>query len=82
MSQDIYAKLGERLNQNQVKLPLIPQLLTFLRFLNHYPSHVWLFAALGRLDAFLWIYAAINLLYLGRGWLGLVLRFGRAEADA
>ena len=51
---------------------------TFLRFLNHYPSHIWLFAALGRLDVFFWIYGAINLLYLGRGWLGLVLRFGRS----
>lgn len=50
---------------------------TFLRFLNHYPSHIWLFAILGRLDLFFWIYVAINLLYLGRGWLGIVLRFGR-----
>lgn len=53
------------------------QLVTFLRFLNHYPSHIWLFALAGRLDVLLWIYAGINLLYLGRGWLGLVLRFGR-----
>jgi hypothetical protein len=51
---------------------------TFLRFLNHYPSHLWLFAVLGRLDVFFWIYVAINLAYLGRGWLGLVLRFGRS----
>lgn len=51
---------------------------TFLRFLNHYPSHIWLFALAGRLDAFFWIYVSINLLYLGRGWLGLVLRFGRS----
>jgi len=50
---------------------------TFLRFLNHYPSHIWIFAVVGRLDLFFWIYAAINLLYLGRGWLGLVLRFGK-----
>ena len=50
---------------------------TFLRFLNHYPSHIWLFAIAGRLDVMFWIYASINLLYLGRGWLGLVLRFGR-----
>lgn len=48
-----------------------------LRFLNHYPSHIWIFALLGRLDVMFWIYAAINLLYLGRGWLGIVLRFGR-----
>ncbi len=50
---------------------------TFLRFLNHYPSHIWLFALLGRLDVMFWIYIAINFLYLGRGWLGIVLRFGR-----
>jgi phosphatidylserine synthase len=51
---------------------------TFLRFLNHYPSHLWIFAIAGRLDVFFWIYVAINLLYLARGWLGIVLRFGRA----
>lgn len=60
---------------------LVALSLTLLRFLGHYPSHLWLFAALGRLDAFLWIYAAINLLYLGRGWLGLALRFGRPETS-
>lgn len=52
--------------------------MTFLRFLNHYPSHIWVFAAVGRLDVFFWIYATINLLYLGKGWVGLLLRFGRA----
>lgn len=50
---------------------------TFLRFLNHYPSHLWIFALVGRLDVFFWIYLAINTLYLGRGWLGILLRFGR-----
>jgi hypothetical protein len=33
---------------------------------------------LGRFDAFFWIYTGINLLYLARGWLGLILRFGRS----
>jgi hypothetical protein len=56
---------------------LVAYAMTFLRFLNHYPSHVWLFALLGRLDVFLWIYVAINALYLARGWLSLALRFGR-----
>lgn len=51
---------------------------TFLRFLNHYPSHIWLFAFADRLDAFFWIYVSINLLYLARGWLGIILRFGRS----
>jgi phosphatidylserine synthase len=50
---------------------------TFLRFLNHYPSHLWLFALLNRLDVFFWLYGLNNLAYLGRGWLGLVIRFGR-----
>lgn len=56
----------------------VAQLVTsFLRFLNHYPSHLWIFAAAARLDVFFWIYVAINLLYLARGWLGILLRFGR-----
>jgi hypothetical protein len=50
---------------------------TFLRFLNHYPSHIWLWALAGRLDAYLWLYAALNTVYLARGWLGLTLRFGK-----
>ena len=56
----------------------VAQLVTgFLRFLNHYPSHIWIFAFAGRLDVFFWMYIALNLLYLARGWLGLILRFGR-----
>lgn len=55
------------------------QIFTFLRFLNHYPSHIWIFVLLGRLDIFFWMYALLNLLYLGRGWLGLILRFGRFQ---
>jgi hypothetical protein len=50
---------------------------TFLRFLNHYPSHLWLFALANRLDVFFWLYLLNNLAYLARGWLGLVVRFGR-----
>lgn len=49
---------------------------SLLRFLNHYPSHIWVFALFGRLDVFFWMYAALNALYLARGWLGLVVRFG------
>ena len=56
----------------------IAQLVTdFLRFLNHYPSHIYVWALVDRFDLLFWIYAGINLLYLGRGWLGLLLRFGR-----
>ena len=51
---------------------------SFLRFLNHYPSHIWAFALVAKFDVFFWIYGAINLLYLGRGWLGIIARFGRA----
>jgi phosphatidylglycerophosphate synthase len=50
---------------------------TFLRFFNHYPSHIWLLALLGRLDLFFWLYGLNNLAYLARGWLGLLVRFGR-----
>lgn len=51
--------------------------MTFLRFMNHYPSHIWVFAITGRFDVLFWIYIANNLLYLARGWLGLLVRFGR-----
>lgn len=49
---------------------------TFLRWLGHYPSHLLLFALAGRLDLFFWIYVVIHVAYLGRGWLGILLRFG------
>ncbi len=48
-----------------------------LRLLNHYPSHIYLFALAGRLDAFFFLYVALNALYLARGWLGVLLRFAR-----
>ena len=51
---------------------------TFLRFLNHYPSHIWIWALASRLPGYMWLWFALNLLYLGRGWLGLLLRFGRS----
>jgi hypothetical protein len=51
---------------------------TFLRFLNHYPSHIWLWALAGRMDAYFWLYLALNGAYLARGWVGLAVRFGRS----
>jgi len=70
----------ETVKQEKPKSPasMVAHLVTtFLRFLNHYPSHVYFFAIADRLDVFVWIYVAINLLYLARGWLGIILRFGR-----
>jgi len=51
---------------------------TFLRFLNHYPSHIYLWALAGRLELYLGLWIALNALYLARGWLGIVVRFGRS----
>lgn len=48
-----------------------------LRFLNHYPSHIFIFAATARFDVFFWMWLGLNFLHLGRGWLGLFIRFGR-----
>ncbi|HHH29715.1 MAG TPA: CDP-alcohol phosphatidyltransferase family protein [Polyangiaceae bacterium] len=58
----------------------VAHVFTFLRFLNHYPSHIWFFVVLGRLDVFFWMYACLNALYLAKGWLGLVVRFGRPSS--
>ncbi len=49
---------------------------TFLRFLNHYPSHVWAFAAAGRLDWFFWLYLLLNTLYAGKTMLSVLVRLG------
>jgi hypothetical protein len=43
----------------------------------HYPSHFWLFAALGRVDLFLVAYLAAHGLYLGRAGLSVLLALGR-----
>jgi hypothetical protein len=32
---------------------------TFLRFLNHYPSHIWLWALAGRMEVYLWLWIAL-----------------------
>jgi hypothetical protein len=47
-----------------------------LRLVAHYPSHIVLVALAGRFDVFFWAYAVVHVLYLGRGWLGLFVRFG------
>lgn len=73
-----YEATGDGAKQTSPLRWVAGQVMTFLRFLNHYPSHIWLFALVGRLDAFFWLYAALNALYLTKGWLGLILRFGRA----
>ena len=67
------AAARQNVTKKLLKIPLI-----FMQFLNHYPSHVYLFAAFGRLDLFLWIYLLNNGLYLAKGWLGLFARFGRS----
>ena len=70
---DAYYETAER-----PRTPTIGSIVTtFLRFLNHYPSHIWLWALAGRMDAYLWLWIALNALYLARGWLGVVVRFGR-----
>jgi hypothetical protein len=52
-------------------------LTAFLRFLNHYPSHLWLWGICGRLEIYFWLWTLLNGMYLARGWLGLVRRFAR-----
>lgn len=49
----------------------------FLRWLNHYPSHIWLWALAGHTELFMWVWIALNGLYFVRGWIGLTVRLGR-----
>lgn len=50
---------------------------SFAKFLIHYPSYIWLAAALGRLEYYLYPYIAVNALYAARTFLAVALRFGR-----
>jgi phosphatidylglycerophosphate synthase len=50
------------------------------RFVVHYPQYIWLCAALDRIDLFFWGYAVVNLLYVARTMLGVLVKLGRFEA--
>jgi len=53
------------------------------RSISQYPFSLPIFAAVDRLDIFLYAYAAVHLLYLGRTTLVVLLRLGRfAPPDA
>jgi phosphatidylglycerophosphate synthase len=47
------------------------------RVVVHYPSWIWITAALDRMDVFLYAYAAVNALYLAKTFLAILLRLGR-----
>jgi phosphatidylserine synthase len=47
------------------------------RFVVHYPQYIWLCAAVDRLDIYFWAYGAVNLLYLAKTMLGVLLKLGR-----
>jgi hypothetical protein len=47
------------------------------RTVVHYPSYIWLCAAFDRIDVYFWIYSGVNVLYLGRTSLLLLVRLGR-----
>jgi hypothetical protein len=47
------------------------------RTVVHYPSYIWLVAAIDRIDIYFWAYAAVNVLYLARCLLAVFLRLGR-----
>lgn len=47
------------------------------RTVVHYPSYIWLCAAFNRIDIFFWIYSGVNVLYLARTSLVLLLKLGR-----
>jgi phosphatidylglycerophosphate synthase len=74
---EAYYETVERPASRSLLMNAVQQGFTFLRFLNHYPSHIWLFALVARLDLFFFVYVGVNALNLGQGWLRLLVRFGR-----
>ena len=49
------------------------------RFVVHYPSHIWLFALVNRIDIFLHAYLVMNAAYAARAFLGIA-RLAGAQA--
>jgi phosphatidylglycerophosphate synthase len=52
---------------------------SFAKFLIHYPSYIWLAAALGHIEYYFYPYVVVNALYAARALLSVALRFGRFE---
>ncbi len=52
------------------------------RLIVHYPSYIWLCAAFNRIDVYFWAYGSVNVLYLGRTFLGILIRLGRFTPKA
>ena len=50
------------------------------RIVVHYPSYIWLAAAVNRIDIYFWAYAGVNVLYLARCFLSVFLKLGRFGA--
>ena len=52
------------------------------RTVVHYPSYIWLAAAVNRIDIYFWVYGAVNVLYLGQVFLLVSWRLCRFERPA
>ncbi len=50
------------------------------RIVVHYPSYIWLAAAVNRIDIYFWAYAGVNALYLARCLLSVFVKLGRFGA--
>jgi phosphatidylglycerophosphate synthase len=57
-------------------LALVEQL---AKFVIHYPSYIWLAAAVGHIELYFYPYVAVNALYAARALLSVAFRFGRFE---
>jgi len=49
------------------------------KFLIHYPSYIWLAAAVGHIELYFYPYVVVNALYAARALLSVALRHGRFE---
>jgi len=47
------------------------------KFIVHYPSYILIAAAAGHIEAYLYPYIVVNVLYAKRAFLGVALKFGR-----
>jgi phosphatidylglycerophosphate synthase len=52
------------------------------RVVVHYPQYIWICALADRIDIYFWAYTGVNVLYVGKAMLSILLRLGRFSPRA
>jgi phosphatidylglycerophosphate synthase len=75
-------KHGEAAGAARAQGGLLWPLKAAIRAISQYPTTLFIFAAFGRMDLFLYAYGAVHALYVGQTGLVLILKLGRFGGES